>query len=117
MRPDDLNATVLTSLLLRLAGGPIQAQYTCVTNNGAITITGYTGPGGAVTIPGTFNDLPVTSIGSNAFLNTSITGVTIPDTDTVTNIDFQAFAFCSCLVGIALPTALPAWGTCASAGA
>ena len=34
------------------------------TNNGTITITGYTGPGGAVTIPGTINGLPVTSIGA-----------------------------------------------------
>ena len=37
--------------------------YTYTTNNGTITITGYTGPGGAVTIPGTINGLPVTSIG------------------------------------------------------
>ena len=28
-----------------------QAQFTFTTNNGAITITGYTGPGGNVTIP------------------------------------------------------------------
>ena len=27
------------------------AQFTYITNNGAITITGYTGPGGAVVIP------------------------------------------------------------------
>ncbi|MGD0413609.1 MAG: hypothetical protein ABSC18_18120, partial [Verrucomicrobiota bacterium] len=40
--------------------------YTCAMNNGAITITEYTGPGGSVTIPGTINGLPVTSIGVGA---------------------------------------------------
>jgi hypothetical protein len=41
--------------------------FNCTTNNGAITITKYTGPGGAVTIPDTINGLPVTSIGDSAF--------------------------------------------------
>ena len=41
----------------------VQAQdYTYTTNNGGITITGYTGPGGDVTIPDTINAYPVTSI-------------------------------------------------------
>ena len=35
--------------------------------NATITITNYTGPGGAVTIPSTINNLPVTSIGHEAF--------------------------------------------------
>ena len=33
------------------------------TNNGTVTITRYTGPGGAVAIPGTINGLPVSTIG------------------------------------------------------
>jgi len=41
----------------------VQAQFDYTTNNGAITITGYTGPGGAVVIPGTINGLSVTRIG------------------------------------------------------
>ncbi len=41
-----------------------QVPYTYTTDNGMITITGYTGPGGAVTIPSTINFLPVTSIGN-----------------------------------------------------
>jgi len=36
------------------------AQFTFTTNNGSNTITGYTGPGGMVTIPGSTNGLPVT---------------------------------------------------------
>jgi len=36
-------ATVLVSLLVPFV---LRAQFTFVTNNGAITITGYSGPGG-----------------------------------------------------------------------
>ena len=51
-------------LLLLLLPTVTQAQdFTYTTNNGTITITGYIGPGGVVTIPETINDLPVTSIG------------------------------------------------------
>jgi hypothetical protein len=71
---------VLMSLLLPLAlPAVVQAQFTFTTNSGTITITGYTGPGGDVTIPDTTNDLPVTSIGSYAFAGrTSLGSVTIP---------------------------------------
>ncbi|HSY19586.1 MAG TPA: leucine-rich repeat domain-containing protein [Candidatus Acidoferrales bacterium] len=69
------------------------AQFTFFTNNGAITITSYTGSGGYVTIPGSTNGYPVTAIKSNAFSSTfSITGVTIPDS--VTNIGIWAFFNC-----------------------
>ena len=45
-----------------------------------VTITGYTGAGGAVTIPSSIEGLPVTSIGTIAFkYNTSLTSVTIPN--------------------------------------
>ncbi|MFZ9012413.1 MAG: hypothetical protein ACO20W_11040, partial [Anaerohalosphaeraceae bacterium] len=46
------------------------------TNNGdgTCTITGYTGPGGDVTIPDTLNSLTVTHIGFQAFYSkTSLT--------------------------------------------
>jgi len=42
-------------------------KFACTTNNGAITITKYTGNGGAVTIPDTTNGYPVTSIGYGVF--------------------------------------------------
>jgi hypothetical protein len=38
-----------------------------VTNNGTVTITKYTGPGGTVIIPGTIDGLPVTRIQPSAF--------------------------------------------------
>jgi hypothetical protein len=45
----------------------VQAQFTFTTNNSKITITGYTGSGGAVVIPSTMNGLPGTRIGYGAF--------------------------------------------------
>ena len=81
---------ILPLLLLSLLPAVVQAQFTFTTNNGTLTITGYTGPGGAVTIPSMVYDLPVTSIGTNAFYNcTSLAGVTIPNS--ATNIGNEAF--------------------------
>src|SRR4030095_11744636 len=49
-------------------------DYTYWTNNGTITITGYSGPGGDVTIPSVINGLEVTGIGDYAFWrNTNLT--------------------------------------------
>src|SRR5215475_7904746 len=54
--------------LLLVTPVAVQAQFTYMTNNGSITITGfplaYSGP---VNIPSKINDLPVTSIEANAF--------------------------------------------------
>jgi hypothetical protein len=81
----------------------VQAQFTYVTNNGTITITGYTGSGGAVTIPDTTNGLPVTSIGDWAFLNcTSLTSVTIGNS--VTSIGSEAFQYCYSLTSLTIGT-------------
>ena len=64
-----------------------------------ITITGYIGTGGALTIPSTINGYPVTSIGDSVFYYcTNLTSVTIPSS--VTSIGSQAFAFCHNLSGI-----------------
>ncbi len=70
-------------LLLLTLPAAVQAQFDYTTANGQITITGYTGLGGAVTIPSTINFLPVTRIGDNAFyFDPSLTRVTIPDSIT-----------------------------------
>ena len=78
-------------------------SFTCATNHGTITITGYIGSGGAVTIPGTFNGLPVTSLGNGSqsvFENTGVTSVTIPGN--VTNIAAEAFYQCSSLTNVTI---------------
>jgi hypothetical protein len=78
-----------------------QAQFTFTTNSGAITITGYTGPGGDVTIPPTIDGLPVTRIGNGAFRqNFSLLSVTIPDS--VTNIGYAVFNHCIALTNVTL---------------
>jgi Leucine Rich Repeat (LRR) protein len=92
---------ILPLLLLTLAATG-QAQFSFTTNNDAITITGYTGSGGAVSIPSTINGLPVTTIGPFAFHEcTSLTSVTIPDT--VTAIGDAAFLDCSRLTNVTIP--------------
>ena len=110
----------------------IKYDFTYTTNNGTITISGYTGSGGSVAIPAIINGLPVTSIGSNAFYYcTSLTNVTIPSSVTsigefafagtgltgvtignsVTNIGTGAFAYCSGLTAITVNTNNPAYGS------
>jgi pimeloyl-ACP methyl ester carboxylesterase len=80
----------------------VQAQFIFTTNNDAITITGYTGSGGAVVIPSSTNGWPVTSIGYNAFYNeSSVTSVTIPNS--VINIGQAAFYGCTALRSVAIP--------------
>jgi hypothetical protein len=61
---------------LRILAEPpaTQAQLTYMTNDGAITITGYSG-GGAVTIPSNIDGLMVTSIAAEAFSGSSLTSV------------------------------------------
>src|ERR1035437_6595132 len=99
-------ATILLSLLLLLTlPAVVQAQFTFTTNNGAITITGYTGPGGAVIIPDTTNGLPVSSIGDWAFNSCySLTNVTIPNS--VTNIGNYAFSRCTNLTSFTIPNSV-----------
>ena len=81
---------VTAAVLLLLLPAVAQAQFSYTTINNTITITGYTGPGGTVSIPATINGLPVTSIGDRVFVDhTSLTGITIPNS--VTNIGDYAF--------------------------
>jgi hypothetical protein len=71
-------------------------EFGYVTNDGAITITGYSGPGGFVVVPGTINGYSVTSVGQDAFFgDTNLVSVTLPAS--VTNIGDDAFAGCTSL--------------------
>ena len=62
-------AARLLLLLLLTLPAVVQAQdYTYTTNDdNTITITGYTGSGGDVTIPDTIDGFSVTSIGDDTF--------------------------------------------------
>ena len=78
-----------------------QAQFTYVTNAGAITITKYAGSSAVVSIPATINNLPVTSIAQWAFeLTYSLNAVAI--TNNVTSIGPGAFQSCYSLTNVLL---------------
>jgi len=95
----NLHVTFLTLLLLVNSTAVVHAQFTYETNDGSITITGYTGPPWVVTIPTNINGLTVTTIGASAFLHsTSLTSVTIPGS--VTAIGQDAFVECSGLISV-----------------
>ena len=85
-------------------------DYTYTTNNGAVTISKYTGPGGTAAIPSTINGLPVTSIGTNAFQNcTDLSSVTIPAS--VTSIGDLAFCSCTNLTAVYFQGNAPSLGS------
>jgi len=70
-----------------------------------ITITGYTGSGGSVTIPTQINGKPVTEIGKRAFQNcTRLTSVTIGSG--ITRIGESAFYGCTSLTSVTIPASV-----------
>ena len=76
-------------------------EYTTNSDGSSITITGYDGFGGAITIPTNINGLTVTSIGQTAFQGGApMTSVTIPDT--VTNIGSEAFGGCTQMTNVSM---------------
>jgi len=109
----------------------VEAHFNYTTNQGTITITGYTGSGGGVVIPSAINNLPVTNIEGGAFANCyNLTSVTIPNTvasigegafencinltsvtipDSVTNIGDEAFEDCTSLTSITVDANNPAY--------
>ncbi len=111
---------VLLLMLVWLAvPAVVRAQDYIFTNlNGAITVTGYTGTVGVVTIPSRLGGLPVTTIGEHAFDGCSrLTSVTLPDS--VTQIDGYAFQNCPNLTNVAFGNnvtsiGLRAFATCSS---
>jgi hypothetical protein len=95
--------------LFFLTAAAAHAQFDFVTNNDTITITGYTGPAGAVTIPSTLGGLPVTAIQGSGFADKGITSVAIPNS--VTNIQVQVFAFNDALKSFTVDTNNPAYSS------
>ena len=97
-------------LLMMTIPAVVQAQFTFTTNNGTITITGYTGTPTTLTIPSTTNGYPVTRIGSSAFYNcTSLTSITIPNG--VTSIGDSAFSYCTSLTNITIGSGVTSIGS------
>lgn len=65
-------------------------------------ITGYSGGGGAITIPATLGGYPVVAIENEAFAyQASLITVTVPEG--ISSIGDRAFAYCSNLVSVTIP--------------
>src|ERR1035437_7637268 len=92
--------------------------YTYTIVGSTATITGYTGTGGAVTIPSTLGTLGVymvTSIGNAAFEGcTGLTRVTIPAS--VTSIRDDVFDGCTGLTGVTIGSSVISIGSSAFEG-
>jgi hypothetical protein len=105
MKPSRKNlfrlAVLIVGLVLRLSvPAVVEAQFNFTTNNGTLTITGYTGPGGAVTVPSETNGYPVTTIAQDAFLASTMISIVLPDS--ITNLGYEAFGYCSSLTSVAI---------------
>ena len=135
MRNLILSALILASVFQTVLGATSGVWVYSVANNEA-TITGYTGTGGAVSIPSSVGGYAVkrvgdgwsavfgldttlvtsvgipnsvTSIGQYAFYRcTSLTGITIPNS--VTSIEKDAFYRCISLTSITIPNSVTSIG-------
>jgi hypothetical protein len=88
----------------------VAGDYTYTEAGGNATITGYTGAGGAISIPPTLGGYPTVAIGDNAFSGKStITSVTIPDS--VTSIGGSAFYYCYGLTSVNIPDSVVSIGS------
>ena len=77
-------------------------DFTYTISDDQVTITGYTGSGGAVVIPGIIEGFPVVAIGESAFFdNDTITSVVIPEG--VYGIGLSAFLYCDSITSVTIP--------------
>jgi len=93
-------------------------EYELIDNGTAYRVISAKGMGGTVETPATYNNLPVTEIGSmnddydkGAFYRTSITAVNIPAS--VTSIGQCAFWDCTSLTSITIPASVMSIGSAA----
>ena len=99
--------SAVARLTVRLT--PPQDQFNYTTNNGTLTITGYTGGGGSVAIPATIDGMAVTRIGDRAFSGrTGLRSLTLPDS--VISIGEYAFLECTGLTSVVLPKSVTTVG-------
>ena len=78
--------------------------YTYTVENNAITITGYSGTAPELTIPSSIDGLPVVTIGREAFKNSALTKVVIPES--VGKIDWFAFYGSGMLECVVIPSSV-----------
>ena len=100
--PSEPGATEPTTPVITTA--PPHADFSFIESSGAVTITGYSGSKTNVEVPAKINNKPVTTIGENAFFNSSITSIKLPTS--VRTIGKSAFHSCTSLQSISLPAAV-----------
>jgi len=93
----DFNLTLSRELL----GSQSDYAYTTSGSPAVATITGYSGAGGAITIPSTFGGYPTVAIGDYAFQYAPLTSVIIPAG--VTSIGNHSFSWCTALASVTIP--------------
>jgi len=76
-------------------------EFELINGGTAYSVSKGTVRDGAVVIPPTYNNLPVTHIAVDAFNSTRITSVTIPSS--VTEIGYMAFGWCYGITSITIP--------------
>src|ERR1700733_6060888 len=81
---------LLLLVLPLLAFSTAQAQFSFSTNNGGITINGYSGTNSTAIIPDFINGLPVTAIGVTAFQFGGLNNLTV--SSNVTELGAYAFS-------------------------
>jgi hypothetical protein len=111
--PSTLTRAIMAAFLFIAAVLPSQAlqsgDFTYTATATAVTITGYTGSGGAVTISSSIAGLPVTSIVDGAFSACiGLTSISIPNS--VTSIGIQAFNSCSGLTSVTIGSGVTSIG-------
>jgi len=103
----------LLLLFVLMLPAVVQAQYNYSFDTyippTTITITGYTGSGGAVNIPNWINGNLVVAIGDSAFIgNGSLTSVSIPNS--VKSIGIEAFDDCYNMTSVTIPNSVTSFG-------
>jgi hypothetical protein len=96
------NYAISNHFRFRPLGAEEKSHYSYTIFNDEVTITGYYGFGGSITIPDVIEGYPVTAIGNRAFQDcTLLTDVVIPNS--VISIGFWAFSGCINLTDVIIP--------------
>lgn len=83
---------------------PASATYTYTVSENTVTITGYSGNETRLVIPDNIDGLPVSTIGREAFKNSILVEVVIPDS--VKKIDWFAFYGSRALTSVTIPSSV-----------